>query len=203
MLFHFSLGKTIEAAAVILKEHGGRVTRLRLLKLLYIADRRRLAESGRTITGDHPYAMEHGPVLDDTYGLIKGTGFNTKTWDRHFRRDPFNGPGIELADDPGVALLSRNEIETLARVCRDHVADDDWDLSKLTHGFEEWEEVYRPHVGRKASVRIPDQLLLDAVGRGGDRERIEAEADADAEWSQMVASLEEADGGDLMFPFHL
>lgn len=37
---------------------------LRMLKLLYLADRESLKETGHTITGDRVVAMEHGPVLE-------------------------------------------------------------------------------------------------------------------------------------------
>ena len=60
MTFRFSFEKSLQAAGVLLGLDGGRMERIRLLKLLYIADRELLAESGRTITGDRAVALITG-----------------------------------------------------------------------------------------------------------------------------------------------
>ena len=60
MAFHFNLDKTMQAIAALLHFHGTKeMSYLRLLKILYIADRESLKETGRPITGDHVVAMEH------------------------------------------------------------------------------------------------------------------------------------------------
>src|SRR5438105_4403367 len=64
MHFKFNLKKTVQAAAEFLRhEPGKQMSRLRLIKLLYIADREALLETGRPITSDTIVAMKHGPVL--------------------------------------------------------------------------------------------------------------------------------------------
>ncbi|HSZ59207.1 MAG TPA: Panacea domain-containing protein [Tepidisphaeraceae bacterium] len=86
MLIPFDPFKVTQAAAVLLKTEANRsMSRLRLLKLLYIADREALKERARPITGDRPVAMDHGPVLSHTYDLIKGTDFASPTWERYLR----------------------------------------------------------------------------------------------------------------------
>ena len=76
MILHFNITKTIQASAVLLKaDPNHSMSRLRLLKLLYIADRESLTERARPITGDYPVAMDHGPVLSNTYNLIKGEDY--------------------------------------------------------------------------------------------------------------------------------
>lgn len=49
--FSFNFEKALQAAGVVLGEHHGRMKSIRLLKILYIADRELLAETGRTLTG--------------------------------------------------------------------------------------------------------------------------------------------------------
>jgi len=58
----------------LLRLDGKRIDYLRLLKLLHIADREWLAETGESITGDRAYAMKYGPVLSSIYDLVKGNG---------------------------------------------------------------------------------------------------------------------------------
>lgn len=78
MIFRFNIAKGDRASAVLLKtEPAHRMGRLRLLKLLYIADREALTERARPITGDSPVAMDNGPVLSNTYDLIKGQNYLT------------------------------------------------------------------------------------------------------------------------------
>ena len=79
MVIPFDTLKIVQAAAVLLKEEAGQMTRLRLLKLLYIADRESLAETLRPISGDDVVAMDHGPVLSSTYKLIRREGGPTET----------------------------------------------------------------------------------------------------------------------------
>ena len=113
MIFRFNIAKTIQASAVLLKaEQTNRMSRLRLLKLLYISDREALTERARPITGDRPVAMDHGPVLTNTYDLIKGEDFLATEWDKYIKRE---GRDAVLASDPGVGDLSRYEIAKLAR----------------------------------------------------------------------------------------
>lgn len=52
MYFPFNLAKSIQAASFLLgKEEHNCMEHLRLLKLLYIADREAIAETGRPIIG--------------------------------------------------------------------------------------------------------------------------------------------------------
>lgn len=71
----FSVERTAQAAGILLQaEEGHRMKYIRLLKLLYVADRESIRQSGFPITGDNVYAMRNGPVLSTTYNLLKGEG---------------------------------------------------------------------------------------------------------------------------------
>jgi uncharacterized phage-associated protein len=67
----FNERKATQAAAYLLQLGGGSMDRVRLIKLLYYADRKMLLECGRTITGDAMVSMKHGPVLSRVYDFIK------------------------------------------------------------------------------------------------------------------------------------
>ncbi len=83
MTFRFNFEKTLQAAGVLLSLDDNRMDRIRLLKLLYIADRELLAEVGRPMTGDIPVAMKYGPVPSRVYDLIKGLAGRTEDWFRY------------------------------------------------------------------------------------------------------------------------
>jgi uncharacterized phage-associated protein len=72
MVFRFNIEKTIQAIAAFLYFHqSDEMSYLRMLKLLYLADRESLKETGRSIASDRVVAMEHGPVLSSVYELIE------------------------------------------------------------------------------------------------------------------------------------
>jgi uncharacterized phage-associated protein len=69
----------------LLELHGDRMEYVRLLKLLYIADREMMAEAGAPITGDRAVAMDHGPVLSHVYDLVKGKAARAGEWAHSIR----------------------------------------------------------------------------------------------------------------------
>src|SRR5437879_4780475 len=98
-MFRFNLNKTIQAAAVLLeREPGERMNYMRLLKLLYLADRESLKDRGRPICGSPAFAMERGPVLGTVLDLIKGLDPDSDRWAEFIRKDHYD---VELEKSPG------------------------------------------------------------------------------------------------------
>jgi uncharacterized phage-associated protein len=73
----FSEDRVTQMAAYFLKRRGGRMAYIKLLKLLYLAERQAMVKWGEPMSGDHFVSMPHGPVLSQTYELIKGHTFNS------------------------------------------------------------------------------------------------------------------------------
>src|SRR5262245_18254423 len=108
--------KAIQAAAVLLREeHCERMGYLRLMKLLYIADRECLKEVGKPITGDRTVAMEHGPVLSNLLNIVKDEDGRSTEWRQFIRRETY---WLELCEDPGTGELTRFEIRKLKEVAQ-------------------------------------------------------------------------------------
>ena len=168
MLIPFETLKVIQASAVLLKTVvPHRMSRLRLLKLLYIADRQMLAKTGRPITGDRVVAMDNGPVLSQTYDLIKGREFASPLWNKHLKQS--GSQDVKLVEDPGVGELAKHEIEKLQSVAREFGALDDWEVADYTHQFDEWQKNKPP----KGSCQpIPLEDLLEAVGMAQHKESL-------------------------------
>ena len=158
MTFRFHLDKTLQAAGVLLGLDGGRMGYIRLLKLLYIADRELLVETGRPLTGDDAVAMKHGPVLSRVYDLIKGVAPPGSLWDAHLRTENYS---VMLAADPGRGKLSKGEVEKLHDVTERYRYLDDFEVSERTHEFPEWQDHHRPGT----STPIPWQEILQAQGK--------------------------------------
>ena len=158
MTFRFNFEKSLQAAGVLLSLDGERMERIRLLKLLYIADRELLAETGRTITGDRAVAMDHGPVLSQVYDLIKGEASRAGEWNHYVRTV---NRAVEFRNDPGRGELSRREVEKLTEVTDRYRDVNDWSLVRATHDFPEWSSNFR--VGTSSTIPWPE--VLSAQGK--------------------------------------
>jgi len=168
--------KMIEAAGVLLRaESSRRLGRLRLLKLMYIGNRRAIKELGTPIFVAQACAMKHGPVLTEVYELIKEEHSATDRWATFFARD---GRDVRLLTQPPIGALSRAEVEILQKVSDEVALLDDFELVELTHGFEEWDRNYPDKFANESRpipfeeiVRFasPDRAEL-ILGEAADRE---------------------------------
>ncbi len=166
MMFRFNFEKALQGAGVLLSLDGDQMERIRLLKLLYIADRELLAQTGRTITGDRAVAMDHGPVLSHVYDLIKGEASRAGEWNQYIHTV---GHRLELKKDPGRGELSRGEVQKLNELTDRYRNVDDWSLSEMTHDFPEWRSCFL----EGTSNAIPWLSVLAAQGKANLVEVIE------------------------------
>jgi uncharacterized phage-associated protein len=168
MIHRFDTTKTVQAAAALLRfEPSWRMSRLRLLKLLYIADRECLKETGRPIIGHRVVAMDHGPLHSAVYDLIKGQRSDENLWSSFIRNTDHRD--LVLCADPGAARMSRYELAKLEDVSARFAEQDDFSLSLRTHEFDEWKKNFHPGT----STPIPLRDIIAAVGRSEDAEEIE------------------------------
>lgn len=66
-------------AAFFLGQAQGAMPHLKLIKLMYLADRESMARFDVPMSEDRPVSMPHGPVLSSTLDLIKG-GLRSDAW---------------------------------------------------------------------------------------------------------------------------
>ncbi len=186
MVFQFNIKKTLQAISAFLHFHGTKdMSYLRLLKLLYIADRESIKETGLPITGDHVVAMKHGPVLSRVYNLIKkGDTIDWPIWSRHFRTVGYR---IELVEDPGNGKLSKYEIGKLQELTKRYEDQNEWDMVEITHEFEEWKQ----NNPGKTSKPIPLVHILAALGRAADEVAIVQEAQDQQAFDRLFAGARE------------
>jgi uncharacterized phage-associated protein len=162
MYFQFGFGKVVEAVAVLLRQHPDcRMGRKRLLKLLYIADRESLNEIARPIIGTPTTAMDQGPLHSQVYNLIKGDQHPAEEMWAHFIKSTH--PYVSLVADPGVAHLSRYDVQKLEEVSERYRGTSDAELTRISHEFPEWKKNHVP----RSSKPIPMEDILDALGKAG------------------------------------
>jgi uncharacterized phage-associated protein len=163
MFVAFDIDRCVESAGVLFSTTETKMMgRLRLLKLLYLANRKSLKETGDPIVDDDAIAMKYGPVLSHTYDLIKGTNLDAKVraaWNEHFK--VVDWIQIQMLNDPGTDHLSDYDVATLIEIAFQYKDVEDDDLSELTHTFDE----YKWHWDGKHNMEpIPERDLLRGVG---------------------------------------
>ena len=163
-------GKTAQAAAHLILLQGGRMNYTALIKLLYLADRQALTESGYPITGDRMVSMPHGPVLSGVYDHIKEPARDGHPWHEWITR--VGSYDVAVRDDPPDDRLSRFELATLQSVHDTYGERPWWELRELTHELPEWEDP------QGSSLPIRPERILEAEGKkASEIERARADAE--------------------------
>ena len=70
MRYSFREEKATQAAALLLGCGGGHMNFMKLVKLIYLADREALIKLGRHITLDQLCSLRYGPIVSNTLNLI-------------------------------------------------------------------------------------------------------------------------------------
>ncbi|MCC6969197.1 MAG: SocA family protein [Phycisphaerales bacterium] len=178
--------KLVQIAAAFLRESPGhRMSYLRLLKLMYLLDRESVAETGLTASGDRSFAMKHGPVLSETFDIIKSESIHSPEWESYIEK---SGYSVLLLRDPGNDRLSRFQLRAIQGLTDRFRSDDDWSLVEHTHTLPEWQ---RNDPGN-SSREIPFEHVLEAVGRGSESEAIRAEVETEDAIRRFLESKRQA-----------
>lgn len=157
MRFVFNSEKAAQAAAVLLQAAGGEMYHIHLLKLLYLADRQSLLETGYPITGARMVSMDKGPVLSEVYELISWGEAAESPWSRIISDQA--DYRIRLRAPSDAKKLSAYEVELLERVFEKWGRWNRWDLVKFTHSLSEW------HDPDGSSVPIDIREIFESAGR--------------------------------------
>ncbi len=166
--FRFDVDRTCQAVACLLRPlPGHRMNYMRLLKLLYLAERKSLQESGGPLTGSPVVAMERGPVLEDVFSLIRQTHPDTPGWSKFFRAEKYE---LVMLADPGNRRLTPFIVDTLNAIALLHEEHDEFDMVDITHTLPEWQK----NDPGKSCRPIPLEDILNAVGRSKDLDDIVA-----------------------------
>jgi len=138
MMLLFNEAKATQAAARLLTLRGGTMSYVKLIKLLYLADRDALIRWGRPITTDRYVSMDNGPVVSRIYDLIRDEPppNSFRMW-RRFISDPEDYE-VRLLGDPGSGELSRPEQELIDEVFAQHGRQNRWTVVNYTRSLPEW-----------------------------------------------------------------
>lgn len=137
---NFNHKKATQALNYFADRAGGRINKLKALKLVYFADRYHLRKYGRPITNDDYWAMKLGPVPSGTRDI---SSLNSEYLDD--REISYSSQFIMPYDcdlmskkPVDLPLFSESDIEALDFAWRTFGKIPEFDLAELTHKYPEW-----------------------------------------------------------------
>lgn len=149
-------------AAYFLHKRGGSMSYLKLMKLMYLADRESMDRFEEPMTDDAWFSMDKGPVLSRVLDLFQG-GSRSHSWDLWVNGGPV-AHEVSLAKRPSdrddLDELSDADIDILETVWNSHGHKTRWELVDYTHSHcGEWVD---PNHSAKP---ISPQDMLKNLGR--------------------------------------
>lgn len=159
MRLRFNERKATQAAACLLRLRGGEMSYMKLIKLLYLADRAALLQWGRPITTDSYVSMDRGPVLSRVLDLATDEELpgHASVWAGHITEPAHYS--VRLRKDPGDDELSEAETQLLDQIFQQHGRKTRWELVDLTHKLPEWKNP------QGSAIPIQYRDILKAAGK--------------------------------------
>lgn len=182
----FNEKKAAQAAAFFLFQARQPMSVLKLMKLLYLAERRSFELHGSPMIGDRLVSMPHGPVLSVTYNHMSGELESTEGgWDSWIADreghdlDLRNRAALKSAEE--LLELSDADIDVLDAVWKQFGRMTGWELRNWTHNnCSEWKDPegsmipmkleelftalkYSPEQTREALARLEGESAANAA----------------------------------------
>ena len=134
----FDERKTVQVAALLVKKFNNTLDMGKLLKMIYLIDRKSLEDRGYPVTFDRPYNMKFGPILSHTYRLMKEG--NGTYWNKVFLV-PDTKHLVKLRDvEVGIGALSEADVEYIDKVVEEVGHLSFQEISQYTHTLAEYED---------------------------------------------------------------
>jgi len=156
--FNFDLRKATQALNWLATKSGGRINKMKALKLVYLADRYHLRKYGRLITNDSYFAMDYGPVPSGVKDLAEASDFlgeDEQAYCYKYIR-PVNQYTLESLAEPDFDIFSDSDIESLTFAWETFSHLNKFNLAELTHEYPEWK---RHQQALKLDSRIQMNLV--------------------------------------------
>src|ERR1700693_226763 len=153
LTFEFSLEKTVQAIAFFSQSGVPDLTKLKVAKLLYFADKAHLLEQGSPIIGDVYFCMENGPVpsfalneMNEAINSVLGkpeVPLTEKSDVNVFTRvlnikEGRPHPIFEARQPCEASVFSQSELEVLTETVRLYGSKTAGQLIELTHQEPTW-----------------------------------------------------------------
>lgn len=164
MPMSFSYKKATQALNFFAQQSGGRINKMKALKLLFFADRFHLRKYGRQITNDEYFAMNYGPVPSGGKDLVEGSDFRPdveKAYSGQFL-NPESRYEFSSIGEIEKLVFSQTDLEALAFSWEQFGQMDQFQLAELTHQYPEWKRHEAAiNAGNSSRVKMAFSDYLD------------------------------------------
>ena len=132
----------IQALHYILKKLG-KADKLKLIKLIFLADKYRLLKYGRTITEDDYYAMKLGPVGSTVKDVLSFNDFTLSETELDYANKflrQINQDYFACKEELDLDMLSETDRDVLDYVVEKFGKMSSFELSEYSHKYPEWQQ---------------------------------------------------------------
>lgn len=161
MLFEFDYKKATQAINYFTREEGGQIDKLKLIKLIYFADRYHLRRYGRPIVNDTYFAMRLGPVGSSAKDIIDFSAFLDREEldyaSKYLARGKQNNTIVSILNVDS-DIFSKSEIESLKFSYNNFGKHSSINLVNLVHLYPEWYK-FKNNLQSKETTREPMSYL--------------------------------------------
>jgi uncharacterized phage-associated protein len=168
--FTFDFDKTLAATVYLASAGISDLTKYKICKLIFLADKHHLVRFGRPITGDRLCAMDHGPVPSTTLNLLNNlikkdlsdervTLLNEHVvLNRTYANPRFSvGKEISLED-----LLSASDLASLKETVEAHGHKSFDELKALTHEMPAYRKAWHNKTHNAPTIGYEDLFIEDS-----------------------------------------
>lgn len=156
----FSFKKSVQALNLFAINNGGKINKMKAIKLIWLADRLHIRMYGRTITGDTYFALQNGPIPSATRDILEKSNFVediAKDYSSEYISEIDNYNYESIA--PGkYNVFSQTDLEVLEIIYKTFGELDHFALSEYSHKFPEWKK-FEVALNNKISSRFEIEIL--------------------------------------------
>ena len=153
MSLSFAHRKATQALNFLARQSGGRINKLKALKLVFFADRYHLRKFGRPVSECTYFAMTHGPVASEAKQVAEdhdALPAPARSYARKFlkKKSDYDYASVAEVDK---SVLSVSDLEALTFAWENFGYQTKYQLRDITHHYPEWKrhEHALQHGGRK------------------------------------------------------
>jgi uncharacterized phage-associated protein len=148
----------IAVGLLTMRANNGTMSYLKLIKLMYLVERKSLLKWGRPLIFDSIVSMPKGLVLSQTLDLITSETFGDSYWKQHISA-PHNYEVSLIGEEHEFDELSKAETDLIKEVFAEFGRMSRWDLVNFTHTLPEWTEP------NGSSIPVEYKRVLEAGGK--------------------------------------
>lgn len=127
--------KSVQLLNYFAKKEGGKINRMKVIKLIWLADRLHLRNYGRTISKSNDYsALKLGPVSSSILDIAQEP---SDDYSRKFIKRVDNY-FIESLSNVDITLFSKTDTDVLNTIYEEFGKMREFNLSDFSHLFPEW-----------------------------------------------------------------